>query len=347
MLPRRPINAKDLVAVLRSLSVTLHAGVPLVKSLGMLEAGQSKKGFIRHLRVSVEKGTTLADAMDTSPKTFPAIAVSLVRVGELSGTLQENIESIVRHVRKSTELKRKIKEAMTYPVIVLVAMFGVAMSVGMFVLPQLRPLFETLDVELPWTTRVLMQGSVFFENYGFVFIAGVVAGVFVISMILKMEIVKPVTHRIMLRFPLLRGIQRNNAVAQIAETLSTLLKSGIPLIDAIPVTAGVINNRIYRRGLIRLIPVIQEGNTLSIGLKRRSDLFPAMMMTLIEIGETTGTLADTLTFISEYYEEEVEYSIKKLTTAIGPVMLMIIGVLASVFIMSILTPLYNLTSNVG
>lgn len=345
---RKRMKAKDLVTLLRSLSVTLRAGVPILQSLAMLQSGEAKKGgLITHLHSSLEKGMTLAEAMETAPVAFPGLAIALVRAGELSGTLQQNVESVVRYVRKTTELQRKIKEAMMYPCIVLAAMVGVGLSVGMFVLPQLRPLFESLDVDLPVTTKALMRISVFFENYGILFIIGMAVFVVIALWVMRRETIKPFTHRLFLKIPLIKTIQRNNAIAQMTETLATLLQSGIPILEAIPVTANVTTNRVYRAGLLQVLPLMQEGNPLSLGIRNHPNLYPAMMATLIEIGETTGTLAETLSFISSYYEEEVDFSVKNLTTAIGPVMLMFIGVLATIFIMSVLTPLYNLTSNVA
>lgn len=345
---RKKLKAKELITLLRSLSVTLRAGVPILQSLAMLKSGDGKRaGLITHLHTSLEKGMTLAEAMESAPAKFPILAIALVRAGELSGTLQQNVESVVKHVRKSTELQRKIKEAMMYPCIVLVAMFGVAMSIGMFVLPQLRPLFESLDVELPATTKAMMKASVFFEDYGLIFTAVMVVVVVILLWFLRRESIKPYTHFLFLKLPLIKMIQRNNAIAQMTETLATLLQSGIPILDAIPVTASVTANRVYRSALLESLPLMQEGNTLSHSIASRPDLYPPMMATLVEIGETTGTLSETLSFIASYYEEEVDYAIKNLTTAIAPVMLIFIGVLATVFIMSVLTPLYNLTSNVG
>lgn len=348
MLIRRTLKAKDLITLLRSLSVTLRAGVPILQSLAMLKAADGERaGLITHLHASLEKGMTLAEAMETAPATFPPLAISLVQAGELSGTLQQNVESVVRHVRKTTELSRKIKEAMMYPCIVLGAMVGVGAAISLFVLPQLRPLFESLDVDLPPTTRAMMWTSTFLESHGLVVTVTAAAALVGLLLVMRLEAVKPFTHRLFLRLPLIGGIQRNNAVAQITETLATLLQSGIPILDAIPVTANVTSNRVFRRGLMGALPLMQEGNTLSQAVSARADLFSPMMATLIEVGETTGTLSETLGFIAAYYEEEVDYSIKALTTAIGPVMLIFIGVLATVFIMSVLTPLYSLTSNVA
>jgi type IV pilus assembly protein PilC len=345
---RPTLKAKILITLLRSLSVTLRAGVPILQALAMLKAADGRRaGLVTHLHTSLETGKTLAEAMETAPAAFPPLAVSLVRVGELSGTLQQNIESVVKHVRKTTELKRKIKEAMMYPCIVLAAMAGVGAAIGLFVLPQLRPLFESLDVDLPATTRLLMRASGFLEAHGTTFLASVGASLLGLLLVLRLEAVKPLTHRMTLRIPLVGRIQRNNAIAQITETLALLLRSGIPILDAIPVTASVTANRVFRKGMTGTLPLLHEGNPLSKGIGARPDLFPPMVSTLIEIGEATGTLADTLGFIAACYEDEVDYSIKALTTAIGPVMLIFIGVLATVFIMSVLTPLYSLTSNVG
>lgn len=290
---------------------------------------------------------TLATAMESSPWVYPALAISLVKAGELSGTLQQNIESLVDHFRKIQELRRKIRAAMTYPIFVLIAVMGLGLSVGTFVLPQLLPLFEGLGVKLPFTTRVLMAFAQFFAAYGIIVTPLAFVVMIILGVLSRLEFIKPVTHRIFLFIPLIGTIQRKNAIVQITGTLSTLLKSGIPIAQAVPSTAQATSNVYFRRAVFDVMPYLQEGHMLSDGLRKTSKLFPEMTITFIEIGESTGTLAATLEFVEKYYEEEVDYAVKSLTTAIEPLLLIFIGVVVAFFVLGVITPLYDVTSSVG
>lgn len=346
---QRRVKTKDFLTILRNLSVELKAGIPLVRALKLLEENITKRQrrYVTYLRSSVEKGMNLATAMDSSPWAYPPLAISLVRAGELSGTLQQNIEELTNHIRKSQDLHRKIRAAMTYPVFVLVAIMGLGLSVGTFVLPKLLPLFEGLGVKLPFTTRVLMFFANFFNSYGFIVAPLVILGTVAIAFVSRMEFIKPLTHKLFLMIPLIGTIQRKNAIVQITGTLSTLLKSGIPIAQALPSTAKATGNIYFRRAIFDVMPYIQEGHMLADGLRKTSTLFPEMTVTFIEIGESTGTLAATLEFVEHYYEEEVDYAVKSLTTAIEPLLLIVIGVIVAFFVLGVITPLYDVTSSVS
>ncbi len=345
---RRRLKTKEFLTMLRNLSVTLKAGLPLVRALTLLESdGRPKiRRVFNHLRRSVETGMTLADAMESAPYIFPPLSVNLVRAGELSGTLQRNMEEIVVHLQKSQELARKIKSAMLYPTFVLVALFGLGLSVGTFVLPQLIPLFDSLDVKLPITTQFILWMAKFFGAYGLVFTPSFVLGIIILVFIVRMERVKPFMHRLYLHIPLIRSIQKNAAVAQITRTLSTLLKSGIPIVDAVEATAKATANYVYRDVMLSIKPRIQEGTSLGQSLRATGKLFPEITITLIDVGEATGTLSETLAFIADYYEDEVDYAVKNLTTALEPILLIFIGIIVGTFVLSIITPIYDVTSSV-
>ncbi len=348
MLFRRRLKNKEFLTMLRNLSVTLKAGLPLVRALTLLESdGHPRtRRIFNHLRRSVETGMTLADAMESAPYIFPPLSVNLVRAGELSGTLQRNMAEIVIHLQKSQELARKIKAAMLYPTFVLVALFGLGLSVGTFVLPQLIPLFDSLDVQLPISTQVILLMAKFFNAYGLIFTPALVVMIAAFIFLIRTERMKPIMHRIYLHIPLIRSIQKNAAVAQITRTLSTLLKSGIPIVDAVDATAKATGNYVYRDVMLSIKPRIQEGTSLGQALRSSHKLFPEITITLIDVGEATGTLSDTLAFIADYYEDEVDYAVKNLTTALEPLLLIFIGIIVGTFVLSIITPIYDVTSSV-
>lgn len=350
MLPlfSRRASPVEVLTLMRNLSVTLKAGVPLTKALSLFELDSPLRlrPILRHLRRSLETGHPLAQALQTSPRAFPPLVINLVRTGELGGTLRENLEQIVRHLKKVQDLKRKIRSAMMYPMFVLVALVGLGLSVSTLVLPELLPLFESLDVELPWTTRVLLKLAAFFELYSFPFTIGVFSSMLLLFGLSRLEAVRPFLHRCILLLPYVRVLQKQSAIAYIAGTLATLLRSGIPIQEAVLATADATNNRIFRRALQRTIPGIKSGHTFSHALSESGKLFPEMTVALVDIGESTGTLIETLEYLAEYYEGEVEYSMRNLTVALEPLLLILIGLLVGGTVLSIITPIYDVTGSI-
>jgi len=342
------IGTTEAQLLLRNLSVTLRAGVPLVKGLKTFEedSPRSKRKLITHLRKHIEQGNTLADSLDSAPKQFPPIAINLVRTGEMGGSLPESLEEVSVHIQKMLELKRKIRSAMMYPSFVLVAVLGLGISIGTLVLPKLIPLFETLDIELPWTTRLLLTVAYFLENYGL--LIGVCILVFIICIysLTKMEWFKPAWHTFLLHIPYIGDVQKKAAAAQISSSLSMLLGSGIPIRDAIPSAATSTENRVFRNALLSTIPVIESGRTFGEGLKQTGNIFPTMSKSLVEVGEETGTLTETLSYLSDYFDSEVDYAVKNLTNALEPILLILVGLLVGGVVMAIITPIYDVTSSI-
>lgn len=347
ILRRLPIP--EVIVFLRNISVILKAGIPLPKALTLIEedAPRHLKSLWQYLRRTTESGRSFADALETAPRTFPTIAINLVRTGELSGTLQTNLEEIVKHLRKAQDLKRKIQSASLYPTFVLVAVLGLIMAIGTLVLPRLIPVFESLGVTLPWTTRLLLAIARFFDAHGLVFTGGLLGGTFLSFLVTRLARVKPLAHTILLHIPFVGKVLRRAAIAQITSTLATLLRSGIPLPQAIKAVAETTNNRVYRRILYEALPLVESGHLFSEGLRRGGKYFPPMATMLIEIGEQTGSLEETLDELAMYYESEVDYAVRDMMTALEPILLIIIGVIVGFTVIAIITPIYEVTSTVG
>lgn len=344
----RTIGTQEALILMRNLAIALKAGVPLARALKLFEddASASRKPLIAHLRRSVEQGQKLADAMESAPRRFTPLAINLVRTGELGGILEESLQAVVNHLQKSKELSRKVRSAMMYPMFVLVAVIGLGLSIGTLVLPRLIPLFESLDVELPWMTRVLLQVAVFFQNHGVVFSAAVILSIIVLVFCVRLAIVKPFWHRVILTIPYLRDVVRMAAIAQITRTMGLLLKSGVPIKDALEATGRATENRIFRAALSKALTVVESGHTLAEGLQSAGRTFPRMTVTLIDIGEETGTLSQTLEYLADHYEAEVEYALKNLTTALEPILLIGVGILVGGVVLAIVTPIYEVTGNI-
>lgn len=342
------LGTNDALLFSRNLAMTLGAGIPLARALKLFEddANRKRKPLLRHLRGSVEQGHTLAEAMETAPKQFPSIAVNLVKAGEMGGTLEASLDAIVKHLKRIKELKRKIRSAMMYPTFVLIATLGLGISVGTLVLPKLIPLFESLDITLPWTTRLLLWIANFLDLYGITLAVSFVSFLIAFYIVTRIEVVKPYWHRLLLMMPYIGQVQRQAAAAQITETLSTLLKSGVPISEAIPAASETTENRVFRAALNDCVPVIKGGRTFADGLGKSKNVFPSMTKTMVEIGEETGTLTETLAYLSEYFETEVDYAVKNLTNALEPILLIAVGLIVGGVVLSIITPIYEVTSSI-
>lgn len=342
------IGTTDAQLILRNLSVTLRAGVPLAKALRTFEedSPRKRKVQITHLRKRVEQGHSLADAMESAPEKFPDIAVNLVRTGELGGSLPESLDAVAHHLKKMLELKRKIRSAMMYPTFVLIAVLGLGISIGTLVLPKLIPLFESLDVELPWTTQALLIVAEFLDTYGIMLAGVVVVTLLAFFTLIRTERIKPYWHRTLLMIPFIGNVQKQAAAAQISASLGTLLQSGIPIRKAIPAAATATENRVFRQALIDTVPVIESGRTFGDGLKKYGTMFPMMNRALVEVGEETGTLTETLAYLSDYFDSEVDYAVKNLTNALEPILLILVGLLVGGVVMAIITPIYDVTSSI-
>ncbi len=344
----RRAKSLDVLTLIRNLAVTIKAGVPIARALALFERDTprgTRKRIIKHLRIQVESGHSLAAAIESAPRRFPPLVMNLVRVGEKGGTLADSLADVVDHLKSALDLKRKIRNAMMYPTFVLIAVLGLGLSVGTMVLPELLPLFSSLDVELPITTQMLLVVAQFFEDYGVITSVVTISVVAFLFFLARLEISKPIVHRLLLMLPYIRHIQRQAAVAQITRTLSTLLKAGIPISSAIPSTAEATGNRVFQRALKKALPSVEAGHTFADGL-RRAHTFPEMASTLIDVAEETGTLTETLDYLAEYYEGEVDYAVKNLTTAIEPMLLIVIGVIVGFTVLAIITPIYDVTGNI-
>jgi type II secretory pathway component PulF len=218
---------------------------------------------------------------------------------------------------------------------------------GLFVLPQLLPLFESLDVELPITTKMIMWAAVFFRDHGLVFTPLFIMGCAALYFALRLKAVKPLIDRFLLKVPMIGQIQLHSSLSQFCATMSLLLQSGIPILDAIPSSAQAANNDAFRSAIMATIPQVRGGTTFAAALRLNPGLFPHMVIELIQIGETAGSLAQTLSYVAEFHEEEAEYAVKTFTTALEPMLLMVIGLIVGIFIASILVPIYDITANVA
>jgi len=265
----------------------LKSGLTIVEALHT--ARESAKGTLKNILGgvirSVESGHALSVALEEHPKAFSGLIVNVVKAGETSGTLAENLDNAAIQLKKEKELVSKVKSAMIYPIVVLVATFALGMALAFIVLPKITPLFEGLSVELPATTRFLIEFSHFIDNYGFWLFGVIIAFVVFLVWIAKREFSKPFTHYLLINTPIVKGIVRHSNLARFSRALGMLIKSGVTVDESLSITKGVLGNFYFSRAIADIEKNIQSGKSLSDNLKEHGDLFPTMAVNMVRVGK--------------------------------------------------------------
>ncbi|MBT3292941.1 type II secretion system F family protein [Candidatus Peregrinibacteria bacterium] len=344
---RGKMKTNDLLTMLRHLSMTIHAGVPLLKALSILEedAKGAKKRLLGHLKRSVEAGHKLADAMENAPMKFPDLVVTMVRTGEIGGTLEMSINRVMHRIKRSKELKGKVIGAMMYPVMILSMVTALGLAMGLFVLPQITPLFKSMGAELPLPTRIMMLGSEILQEYYLHMGIGFIVFLIVFILVSKIEIIKYMEHSFLLKIPLLKTVIKFVAIVNLLGTFGSLMQSGVPLKEALENASGATGVRPFRRAFKRMIPMVEEGKTVSDGMRRCGHLFPTFVISLISVGEETGSMTETCDFLAEYCQTEAEHSIKSMLAVLEPVLLIGVGGLVGGAVLAVIAPIYSLTDS--
>ncbi|MEK7203490.1 MAG: type II secretion system F family protein [Patescibacteria group bacterium] len=347
LLTRISIKEKTLFA--KRLSFLIRAGVPIAQSLMILRS-QTKSGA--RLRVmdqvlkDVNNGHYLSASLAKFQHNFDPLAINLIRVGEESGTLDENLNYLAEEMKKKQELRRKVLGAMVYPIFIILATLGISGLLTIYIFPKILPIFASLDVNLPITTRALIWTSDFLKNYGLYLALGL-AGLIILNLFLvrTSNNFRLVAHKIVLKIPLIGSISKNYHLANICRTLGILIKSDIRIIRAFTITSETITNLVYKRELETISKKLVRGDKIALNMSQRAHLFPSMLTHLVEIGEATGKLDETFVYLSEMYEAEVDELTKNLSTILEPALMVFMGIVVGFIAVSIITPIYEITRN--
>ena len=342
----KKVKAKNLAVFTRQFSVMIDAGLPLVQCLDILGTQEEDKNFaavILQTRTDVESGATLADAMRKHPKTFDPLFTNMVAAGEAGGILDTILKRLATYIEKAVKLSGQVKSAMIYPIAVIVIAGGVVGVILWKVIPTFAALFSGLGADLPLPTRVVIALSnnlVRFFPVLFV-AAGIIAYAF------RTYYATPTGKRVvdgaLLKAPILGNILRKIAVARFCRTLSTLIASGVPILDGLEITAKTAGNTIVEDAVMVTRTSIERGETISVPLKE-TKVFPAMVTQMIGVGEATGALDTMLAKIADFYEEEVDTAVAGLLTLLEPVMIAILGVVVGGIVIAMYMPIFDLIS---
>jgi type IV pilus assembly protein PilC len=340
----RGVDSKNLAVFTRQFSVMIDAGLPLVQCLDILGTQEEDKNFSRVIletRSEVEAGSALADAMKKHPKVFDGLYTNMIAAGEAGGILDTILKRLAVYIEKNVRLKQQVKSAMIYPIAVLVIAFAVVTVILWKVIPTFATMFLGLGAELPLPTRVVIALSNFMVRFVPFILVGIVAGVFALRQYYATNGGRHVIDRIVLRLPILGMIMRKIAVARFCRTLSTLISSGVPILDGLEITAKTSGNAIVEDGIMSTRKSIERGETVSGPLKE-TGVFPAMVTQMIGVGEATGALDTMLAKIADFYEEEVDVAVAGLLTLMEPVMIGFLGVIVGGIVISMYMPIFSM-----
>jgi len=342
----KKVSPKNLAVFVRQFSVMIDAGLPLVQCLDILGTQEEDKNFaavILDTRTSVESGASLADAMRKHPKTFDALFTNMIAAGEAGGILDTILKRLATYIEKAVKLSGQVKSAMIYPVaIVIIA--GLVVGVILWkVIPTFAALFSGLGAELPLPTRVVIALS---DNlvrfFPFLFI-GAGAAVYGFRTYYATADGRRMIDAISLKLPVLGNIMRKIAVARFCRTLSTLISSGVPILDGLEITAKTAGNAIIEDAIMVTRKSIERGETISVPLKD-TKVFPPMVTQMIGVGEATGALDTMLGKIADFYEEEVDTAVAGLLTLLEPIMIAVLGVTVGGIVIAMYMPIFDLIS---
>jgi general secretion pathway protein F len=341
---RKRVSAYDLATVTRQLATLLHAGVTLLESItAMIDQVEDEhmKLVLSQVKQRINEGSSLADAMAQHPKVFPELYCNMIRAGESSGALDVVLVRLADFTEGQAKLRSKVIGTMTYPLIMAVIGLGILALLFVVVIPKITKIFEDLKATLPIPTRILLGISGFIADFWFPLLLLMGGGLYSFLRYIKTDRGHLRWDRFKLDMPIFGGIIRLLAVARFSKTLSTLLKSGVPILSALNIVRSIVNNRILMNAIDLAKDSIREGESIAAPLKRSGE-FPPLVTHMIAIGERSGQLEEMLDNVAKNYEDQAENRINTLTTLLEPVMIVMMGAAVAFMLFSILLPILQL-----
>jgi type IV pilus assembly protein PilC len=343
----RRISYNDIVNFTRQLSTMVVAGLQLPDALSLLRA-QTTNPILAQVLTDIEhqvvSGGNLADALSRYPQYFNEIYISLIRAGESSGTLDRILTRLAENMESEQEFRSKVKGAMIYPVIIIIGMIVVVIIMMTVVVPKLSEMYRDFGVTLPWSTQLLMNISDFTVKYIYLIIPALIGGFILFNRWRKSVIGEFIIDTMILKIPLIGDLRKKTILVDFTRTLGMLIGSGIHILDGLRILRGALGNVIFRNAVYEIAQKVEKGFSLGDCFAQH-EIFPPIVSQMMKVGEETGKLDETLTKLSAYFQSESEHLVKGLTTAIEPIIMVILGVGVGFIVISIITPIYSLTNS--
>lgn len=340
------VKYEDLIVFSRQLATLVTSGISFTRSLDTLEEQTKNKRLkevIRSIRKDIEGGSSFSDALSKYPSVFPPLYVSMIRVGEEGGVLDEVLERLASLLEHEAQTRARIKTAVRYPVIVVIAICIAFIVLTSFVIPKFAAIYASAKVTLPWPTRVLILINVIISKYWFLLLGGIAGIVLLIRYYLKTPSGSWQWDNIKLKLPIFGPLIHKTVMSRFSRVFSTLYRSGIPLISSLDIVAQTLGNQVISRAVGEIKNNVREGKGLATPMKTLG-VFPPMVIQMVGVGEETGALDTMLNKVSDYYDLEVEYAIRNLATTLEPVLLLFIGGMVLFLALGIFLPIWDMIS---
>jgi len=346
---QQKIKEKEVVVFCRIFSTMINAGLPLIQCLDLLSQQEQNKTFskiIRTVKEDIEGGTSLTNALKKYPDIFDELFVNLIAAGEAGGILDIILNRLSTYMEKAMKLKARVKSAMTYPIAVLVISAAVVALLLIKVIPVFQKMFEGMGGELPGLTKALIQASQFMQSYWW-FIAGILFAIYIVfKQFYKTEKGRWTVDSMVLKAPVFGDVLKKVAVAKFSRTLSTMMSSGVPILEGLNIVSKTSGNVIIEDALMKTRQSIAEGRSIAEPLAE-TGIFPPMVVQMISVGEATGALDSMLSKIADFYDDEVDAAVDAMTALLEPFMMVFLGVVVGGMIIAMYLSIFKLASVVG
>lgn len=340
----KPVKSRELSVFCRQFGSLLSAGVVIIQALAMLSRHTDNKYFskaIKKIQLSVEKGETLADSMMEHKKIFTSFMIYIIKAGEASGNLDAAFVRLADHFDKETATKSKVKKAMIYPIAILVVMVAIIFVMMMFVIPNFSDMFAGMGTELPMVTRMILSMSDFFIKWWYLIIGALILTIIAIRYFSKSASGKLLFGRLALRMPIFGKLTVKSSTARFARTISTLISTGVPMMEALDITSRTIDNTIIKQALLSVKADVSKGSSLSAPIASLN-VFPDMVSDMIAIGEETGDLDGMLSELADYYDEEVKVATEAMLEIMQPLIIIVMAAIVGVFVVAMMSPILKM-----
>jgi type IV pilus assembly protein PilC len=342
------VKEKEVVIFARQFSTMISAGLPIIQCLGMLASQEKNKAFakvIQTIKEDIEGGSTLTDAMKKHPKIFDDLFVNLIAAGEAGGILDTILQRLSTYMEKSMKLKSRVKGAMTYPASVLFISIAVVVLLLLKVIPVFQKMFEGMGKALPAPTQFLVNASQFTQDYFLYMLGGMVLLVVAFTRFYRTKEGRVIVDRTILKAPIFGPLLKKVAVAKFSRTLSTMMASGVPIVEGLDIVSRTAGNVVIEEALQTTKRSISEGKTIAEPLKE-TGIFPPMVVQMISVGENTGALDTMLSKIADFYDDEVDAAVSAMTSLLEPVMMVFLGGVVGGMIIAMYLPIFQMASGI-
>lgn len=347
-LKRAKVKLKDLAVFSRQFATMINSGLPILRALAILAEQTPNKLLAETLgqcRQDVEQGASLSGALQKHPKVFNDLYVSMVKSGEMGGSLDTTLLKLAAMLEREVHLRGKIKSAMTYPVAVVALVMLIMSAMLLFVVPQFEGIYEQLGGTLPLPTRVLLTMSDAFKTYWYIVLGLALLGRFLLRRYKKTENGRTQIDRLKLRLPVFGALFHKTALSRFSSTLSMLLSAGVPILQSLDIVSDTVNNKIISKAIMDVQSSVREGESIAKPLSKHA-VFPPMVVQMIAVGEETGQVDTMLTKVAQFYDQEVEASVDALTSLIEPLLIAVIGGCVGAAVIALYMPMFNIIEQI-